>query len=158
MGRRVEILLADPEARAIASLLEDKAPVTCDMVWRQLPYTGEIYSARWGGRHVSTCFPAPHEPLMQENATIFATKGDLIFFHVRPGSEDILRDRELMSPNGVGDLSIFYARISYLMGPSGHVSGNLFATITEGLEAFVTACNHIWRWGPGRVILQRAGG
>ncbi len=154
MGPKIEILLAARAVRAVATLLEDDAPVTCRMILQALPHTGEIYSARWGGRHVSTPFPAPPQPFVQENSTILANRGDVVFFHIKPGNEDILRDRALMSPAGAGDLSIFYVRGSYLMGPTGHVPGNLFATITDGLEAFIAACEHIWRWGPDRITIQ----
>lgn len=154
MARRIELTIEDFKATAVATLLEEAAPATCDFVWGQLPRTVEGYSARWGGRHIATVFPTPPPSVAPENRTIFAAKGDLVLFHIMPGNEDILRDRETMSSAGVGDLSIFYARQSYLLGPAGHVPGTLFATITSGLDAFVAACERIWRLGPRSIRLR----
>ena len=42
--------------------------------------------------------------------------------------------REQCGETGVIDLAIFYGRNNYLLAPDGHMPGNLFATITEGLK------------------------
>ncbi|NTV96840.1 MAG: DUF3830 family protein, partial [Thiobacillus sp.] len=43
------------------------------------------------------------------------------------------------------DLAVFYGRNNLLLGPAGFMPGNLFATITEGLEAYARACAELFR-------------
>ena len=45
------------------------------------------------------------------------------------------------------DLAVFYGRDNYLLGPEGHMPGNVFATITEGLKAFAAASQDAFRNG-----------
>ena len=61
---------------------------------------------------------------------------------------------------GLIDLAIFYGRDNYLLGPDGHMPGNLFATITEGLTELAAACQDLWRNGAGdeRMTFSRLAG
>ena len=45
MPRKVEILLKKRNVRAIATLLEDVAPHTCDVISNALPIDGDVYHA-----------------------------------------------------------------------------------------------------------------
>src|SRR5262249_37183142 len=59
---------------------------------------------------------------------------------------------------GVIDLAIFYGRNNLLLnGDVGWVPGNVYATITEGLDRMAEACGDVWRSGAvgGRLVYQR---
>jgi hypothetical protein len=62
-------------------------------------------------------------------------------------------------PRGLVDLAVFYGRNNLLLGPAGFMPGNLFATITEGLAEYATACNELFREGMAteRFIIRRTG-
>ena len=55
---------------------------------------------------------------------------------------------EAYSENGATDLAIFYGRNNLLInGDAGWVPGNVFATITEGLEDMAAAAQDLWLRG-----------
>ncbi|MDE0464006.1 MAG: DUF3830 family protein, partial [Caldilineaceae bacterium] len=85
--------------------------------------------------------------------------GDFLYLPVPPGSNVPPFLREQCRETGLIDLAIFYGRENYLLGPEGHMPGNLFATITEGLEELAAACQDLWRNGAGdeRMIISRVG-
>ncbi len=148
MPRRIEMVLEQRKVRAIAELLEEEAPRTCDAVWHALPQSGPIHHAKWANNEIYILTPpfAADEP-GRENATVFPIPGDLLYFFVPPGGPVSADLREQCAATGLIDLAIFYGRNNYLLGPEGHMPGNLFATITEGLKEFATACQDVFRAG-----------
>ncbi len=55
---------------------------------------------------------------------------------------------EAYSENGATDLALFYGRNNLLInGDAGWVPGNVFATITEGLEDMAAAAQDLWLRG-----------
>jgi hypothetical protein len=119
MTRRIEILLESRGVRAVAELLDEEAPKTCEAVWQGLPQSGPIWHAKFA------------------NNEIF----------IQPGSPVPAEVREQCNATGLVDLALFYGRNNYLHGPEGHMPGNLFATITDGLKPLAAACQEIWRHG-----------
>ena len=69
------------------------------------------------------------------------------YFFISPGGPVPPDLREQCAATGLIDLAIFYGRNNYLHGPEGHMPGNLFATITEGLKEFAAACQDMFRNG-----------
>jgi hypothetical protein len=148
MARKIEIVLEEAAVRAVAELLDEEAPLTCDAVWNALPLSGPAFHAKWANNEVyilTTPF-ADEEP-GRENATVFPIPGDILYFFVPPGGHVPPEMRAQCRETGIIDLAIFYGRNNYLHGPDGHMPGNLFATITEGLKELAAACQHLWRHG-----------
>jgi hypothetical protein len=150
MGRKIEIVLERKNVRAVAELMEEEAPLTCQAVWDALPLSGPAFHAKWANNEVYILTPpfAQEEP-GRENATVMPIPGDILYFFVAPGGHVPPDMREQCRKSGIIDLAIFYGRNNYLHGPDGHMPGNLFATITEGLKEMAVACQDLWRNGAG---------
>jgi hypothetical protein len=148
MTRKIEVVLEERSVRAVAQLLEEDAPKTCQAVWDSLPLSGPTYHAKWANNEVYILTPpfAATEP-GRENATVFPIPGDILYFFVPPGSHVPPDMRDQCQETGVIDLAIFYGRNNYLLAPDGHMPGNLFATFTEGLPELAAACQDLWRNG-----------
>jgi hypothetical protein len=148
MARKIEIILEKAGVRAVAELLDEDAPLTSEAVWNALPLSGSTYHAKWANNEVYILVPpfAPQEP-GKENATVFPIPGDILYLPVPPGTKVPPDMREQARKTGLIDLAIFYGRDNYLLGPDGHMPGNLFATITEGLKELAAACQNMWRHG-----------
>jgi hypothetical protein len=150
MGRKIEVVLEERGIRAVAELLDDDAPKTCQAVWDALPQSGPTYHAKWANNEVYILVPpfAKEEP-GKENATIFPIPGDICYFYVPPGGHVPPDMREQARKTGIIDLAIFYGRNNHLLSPDGYMPGNLFATFTEGLPELAAACQDLWRYGAG---------
>jgi hypothetical protein len=148
MPRKIEVVLEQRGVRADAELLEEEAPKTCEAVWNALPQAGGVHHAKWANNEIYILTPpfAPDEP-GRENGTVFPIPGDLLYFFIPPGGPVSAEWREQCAATGLIDLAIFYGRNNYLHGPEGHMPGNLFATITEGLKEFAAACQDVFRNG-----------
>lgn len=148
MTRKIEILLEKSGVRAVAELCEEDAPWTVSAVWDALPLSGSIYHAKWANNEVYILVPPfAKEEFGKENATVFPIPGDILYLPVPPGNKVPPDIREQCRQTGLIDLAIFYGRDNYLLGPDGHMPGNLFATITEGLKELAAACQNLWRNG-----------
>ena len=69
-------------------------------------------------------------------------------------------DQGIDQDEGAIDLAIFYGRNNLLInGDIGWVPGNVYATITEGLDAMAEACHDVWRSGSvgERLVYERLG-
>jgi hypothetical protein len=159
MARQIELALKLKSVRAVATLLEDEAPRTCNAVWDALPIDGETYHAKWAGRELYTLTPPFPVSPGGENATITPIPGDVLYFDVSPDSIDLPVALRRQFPRGLVDLAVFYGRNNLLLGPAGFMPGNLFATITEGLADYARACNELFREGmiDERFIIRRVG-
>jgi Protein of unknown function (DUF3830) len=159
MPRQIELSLKLKNVRAIATLLEDEAPRTCNAVWDALPIEGETYHAKWAGRELYTLVPPFPIGPGEENATITPIPGDVVYFDVSPDTIDLPVASRRQHPKGLVDLAVFYGRNNLLLGPAGFMPGNLFATITEGLDAYARACDELFREGMAneRFIIRRIG-
>lgn len=148
MVRRIEIALERRGVRAVAEMLDDEAPKTCQAVWDALPVTAGTYHAKWANNEIFVLVPpfAETEP-GRENATVFPIPGDLCYFFIPPGAAAPAELRAQCDRTGLIDLAVFYGRNNYLLGPEGHMPGNVFATITEGLKAFAAASQDAFRHG-----------
>ena len=150
MARRIEISFKQHDARAVAELIDDAAPLTAEAFWNALPLSGAAFHAKWANNEVYILTPpfAEQDP-GKENATVFPIPGDILYLPVPPGNKVPPDMQEQCRETGLIDLAIFYGRDNYLLGPDGHMPGNLFATVTEGLEELAAACQDLWRNGAG---------
>jgi hypothetical protein len=147
MARKIEIVLEQRGIRAVAEMLDDEAPKTCEAVWNALPQSGPVWHAKFANNEIFILTaPFAPEELGRENGTVFPIPGDLLYFFIPPGSP-VPTDVREQAAAGLVDLALFYGRNNYLHGPEGHMPGNLFATITEGLKEMAAACQEIWRHG-----------
>jgi hypothetical protein len=135
----------------LAELLDKDAPRTCEAVWSALPLAGDAYHAKYARNEVYTMverFATPEPGL--ENPTVTPIPGDVVYFSFDGGMLDrgFKEEKGIAALPGVIDLAIFYGRNNLLLnGDVGWVPGNVYATITEGLDRMAEACNDIWRSG-----------
>ena len=150
MGRRIRITFEKHDVHAVAELIDDAAPLTAEAFWNALPLSGDAYHAKWANNEVYILTPpfAEKDP-EKENATVFPIPGDILYLPVPPGNKVPPDMQAQCRETGLIDLAIFYGRDNYLLGPDGHMPGNLFATITEGLPELAAACQDLWRNGAG---------
>ena len=154
MARKIEIKFEKHSARAVAELVDDGAPLTAEAVWNALPLSGAAFHAKWANNEVYILTPpfAEQEP-GKENATVFPIPGDILYLPVPKGTKVPPDMLDQCRATGLIDLAIFYGRDNYLLGPDGHMPGNLFATVTEGLEELAETCQDLWRNGAGDEIM-----
>ncbi len=144
------------EARGVscrARLLDEEAPLTSEAVWQALPLSGDAFHAKYARNEVYTLLPritaAPH----RENPTVTPIPGDVVYFGFEAweiGNPAYGYDEASAAHNarGATDLAIFYGRNNLLLnGDVGWVPGNVFATITEGLEEMAEAARDLWLRG-----------
>ena len=120
--KRIRIKLGS--AIALAELLEDEAPRTCALIWKQLPMTGKTGHSMESGREVFVEVRKNLRP-EPENRTIYQIPGDVVFY-LKPILLPLIgRERPV--------ISFIYDRDSQIRGPKGPIPVNLFARIVEGL-------------------------
>lgn len=154
MARYITISLDKRGVSCRARLLDEQAPRTCEAVWRALPQSDQAYHAKYARNEVYTLLPpfADPEPGL-ENPTITPIPGDVVYFGFEPwqignpayGYDDASKAH---GTGGATDLAIFYGRNNLLInGDAGWVPGNVFGTITDGLEEIAAACQDVWLRG-----------
>lgn len=154
MSRFITITLQSRGVTARARLLEDAAPRTCAAVWDALPLSGQVFHGKYARNEIYTLLPAfaERDP-GKENTTITPIPGDVCWFGF---SGDELgnpaygyeTEEEHRAQTSIVDLAVFYGRNNLLInGDVGWVPGNVFATITEGLEEMAAACQDVWMGG-----------
>ena len=79
--RYLEISLVKRGVTGTARLLDDRAPLTCEAVWKSLPLSGDVYHAKYARNEIYALFPpfAETEPPL-ENPTVTPIPGDLCYF------------------------------------------------------------------------------
>lgn len=161
MARRIKITLAKRGVSCIAELLEKQAPRTCAAVWAALPQGGDAQHAKYARNEVYTMVPRfAEQEVGMENPTVTPIPGDVVYFSFPGGmlDEEFKKDQGVEHLPGVVDLAIFYGRNNLLLnGDVGWVPGNVYATITEGLEQMAQACHDVWRSGSvgERLVYER---
>lgn len=154
MARFIEIRLEKRDVTCVARLLDDAAPRTCRTVWESLPQGGEAYHAKYARNEIYTLVPAmAEEEPGRENPTITPIPGDVCYFsfeawQLMTGSHGYTPEDESYELGQIVDLALFYERNNLLLNPDyGFVPGNVFATITEGLDAIAEASQDMWKRG-----------
>ncbi len=131
----------DKEARAVATLLTDLAPATTSALWEAIrePITVTAMHAMYAGPEIMVDLPESArtfdpEALPPENQQVIPTPGDLMWYYQRPFQMAGL-------PDEMWEVGVFYAGGARVFGPLGWTPVNIFARITEGLDAFAKAAN-----------------
>ena len=163
MPRYIEVALEKRDVRCVARLLDQEAPRTAEVVWQALPQAGDLYHAKYANHEIYTLVPsfADREP-GPEYQTITPIPGDLVYFHIKPGTW-VPREADEMEPESraVIDLAVFYDRNNLLFSPvEGAFPGNVFGTIVKNLEGMKEAGYRVWREGAigERLIFKRLEG
>ncbi len=151
--RFITVTLEKRGVTAVARMLDAEAPRTAAAVWDALPLGGQVFHGKFARNEIYTLLPAfaPVEP-GPENTTITPIPGDLCYFTFDGVLDNPSYGYDPTSAPAehrlLIDLAVFYGRNNLLVnGDVGWVPGNVFATITEGLEDFAAACNDIWMGG-----------
>jgi hypothetical protein len=163
MAKLIRITLERRGVSCVAELLEKDAPRTCAAVWDALPMGGEAQHAKYARNEVYTMVPRFGPEIGYENTTVTPIPGDVVYFSFAGGMLDrsFKADQGIDHLPGVIDLAIFYGRNNLLInGDVGWVPGNVYATITEGLDAMAEACHDVWRSGSvrERLVYERLDG
>lgn len=151
LTRQIRIVFEDGSGSAIADLLEEDAPDTCEALWRLLPQRLTAVHDIWSGHQVlahldSTTVLAPENVL-----TYIPMPGD-VFYYYRP--PHYVRG----APYGraeSAELGIVYDRDTRPQGPRGPEAVNLFAHISSGMEEFARACEGLIYRGQKTVLIEK---
>ena len=151
MPRFMEIKLEKRNVGCVARLLDEDAPLTCELVWNALPLGGDAWHAKYAMNEVY-CFvpPITGDASGLENPTVAPIPGDVVYFYFPKShlARSLREERGLDHLPGVVDLAVFYGRHNFLFNlATGFVPGNVYATIVENLGAFAAACHDVWRSG-----------
>ena len=137
---------------ALAEMLDDIVPKTCDAIWSLLPLRLPGIHDIWSGHqvlvHLDNAVVLPPENVL----TYIPMPGD-IFYYYRP--PHYFRG----SPYGrteSAELGIVYDRDTRPQGPRGPEAVNLFANISSGLEGLAAACEDMIYRGRKTVLIERA--
>jgi hypothetical protein len=142
MPKTLTFHIVELEATAVADLLEDRAPRTCELIWDRLPLEGRLVHGMYSGPELFIIlegFPG----VGPENQVSRPLPGDVGYFHQDSGLY-------ASSPHEVGELVYVYDRGAAIKGAEGHDSWvNLFATLRpESAGAFLAASKRARREGP----------
>lgn len=142
MPRTLTFRIVELEATAVADLLEDRAPKTCELIWQRLPIEGRLIHGMYSGPELFIIldgFPG----VGPENQVSRPLPGDVGYFHQDAGLY-------ATSPGEVAELVYVYDRGVAIKGAEGHDSWvNLFARLQpDGADAFLAASKRARCEGP----------
>jgi hypothetical protein len=143
----------------IARLLDEHAPRTCDAVWDALPLGNEVWHAKYASNEIYCMVPPLGSEPGLENPTLTPIPGDVCYFSFPTGQfqHSFKVQRGIDHLDSVVDLAVFYGRNNFLWDPAvGPVPGNVYATITDGLDEFAAACHDVYRNGSAGETLSYA--
>jgi len=107
----------------VARLEAERAPATCSVFTRLLPFSNRVIHSRWSGEAVWIPLGDMDTGLKFENHTSFGSRGDFLFY-----------------PGGFSETEILFVYgSSRFASKMGQLAGNHFLTVEEGrenLEAF----------------------
>ena len=102
----------------IARMEIDKAPATCEMFAKLLPYANRVIHSRWSGEAVWIPLGDLKTGLEFENHTSHGSRGDFLFY-----------------PGGYSETEILFVYgSSRFASKLGQLAGNHFLTVEEGRE------------------------
>jgi hypothetical protein len=139
MPRQIRLTFVDEGVSAVADLLEEEAPRTCEAVWQALPAAGPAHHATYSGSEGVFILPEllKVEP---ENATTAVTPGDVAYTWFAAGQcYGVEQD--------FSELCWFYDRDSVPSMPEGPVPVSRFARLREGSEDFYRVSRRMRREG-----------
>lgn len=147
MANRIKLSFPTQGIEVVATLLEEQAPATCEMIWSLLekPLEGKVYHGHETGPEVFFFVPpAPDVP--NESSTVFPIPGDLLFYHY---------EGQLPRGEKVYDVGVYYGRGGKGLLNVGWTPGNLFATVTENLAGLQQVGRMVSNSGPQSIVVTR---
>lgn len=166
MAREIEVVLPGRGVLCRATLADADAPRTCAAVWHALPQGGDVFHAKYARNELYTFVPPfAASPVGLENPTVTPIPGDLVYFEFSAGMLPATTygyddDQGAGGGDAVIDLAVFYGRNNLLLnGDVGWVPGNVFGTVTDGLDDLAAAGNDLWRNGAAgeQLVFRRVG-
>ena len=150
MSKQFEIVFEKSGAIVAATLLEDKAPITCENFWEGIknPVKEKISHGSETGPEMWCFVPPPKEELPYENSTVFPEHGDILYYHyIQPPTRTGVK---------VFDIGIYWDRGQSKL-KQGWIPGNLFARIegAEQIKILRVEAGRLLMEGSGNVILRR---
>jgi hypothetical protein len=147
MPRYIEFCAEDAKVTAVAELLDDKAPKTCELVWNMLPISGYFHHAIYSGPELAMVLPDyfEYEP---EHATSTFLPWEIGFVSLR--SQDYIDVDQDFS-----EILFIYDRGGRPSMVDGPVKANLFARFVSGQDALYALCYRMRREGQKRFTIRQ---
>ena len=155
MTKRIQLTFLESGTTAIAELYEDDAPQTTAAMWQMLerPYEARTLHGIFEGRKITLEPPGANRtfdpsavPL--ENTTAYPVTGDLLWKYYAPRAVRGM-------PEGLWDVMLIYGPEAIIKNPLGIIACNLWARITDNLEAFAAECGQVRISGAKTIRLSR---
>ena len=144
MNKRIGLELVESGVAAVAELLEDRAPRTCDAIWRALekPIETTALHGIWTGRTLEMNIPEGNrhfdpDSIPLENATTTPIRGDILWEYIPKG-----RIRSLF--DGTWSIVLAYGPEALMRTPLGPQPANVWAEIRDDAEGFFQECATMW--------------
>ena len=152
-GKQFEIEFVKDRTVIVVDLLEDKAPLSCEALWKGLakPHRDTIHHGGETGPELWCFVPEPEEDLPYENSTVFPEHGDILFYHyIQPPTRDGVM---------VYDIGIYYDRGCSKL-KQGWIPGNLFARVADRNDVgkLRKIAGRLLQEGAEEVVLRRRDG
>jgi Protein of unknown function (DUF3830) len=149
MARTLVFTIVEADVTAVAELLDERAPRTCELVWARLPLESRLVHGMYSGPELFIMLRGC-PGVGAENQVSRPLPGDVGYFHQEPGLY-------ATSPNEVAELVYVYDRgvaIKAAEGQDGFV--NLFAQLRlDSAGEFLAASKRV-RWdGPFTLRVER---
>lgn len=150
---RIKIKFPEEGVEAVADLNKEDAPVTCQVIRKALPIEGDAIHDIWSGQIVFT-FLEPTRVIPLEGITRSgAVLPSDVFYWYAP--ENYLHGRPY-GRSGYSEIGIAYGRDSMPTSTRGPKRVNVFANITEGLDALAEICNRMIYEGKKKLVIEGA--
>ena len=150
MPRFIEFVAEDERIVGRAELWDERAPLTCQLVWDLLPVSAHFHHAIYSGPEVAMVLPE-YRDLGQENATTCVLPWEIGFASLR--ASDYFEVDEDFS-----EICFFYDRGSVPSMAEGPVRVNLFAHFVSGQDGLRQLCYRMRKEGQKRFTVRRVEG
>lgn len=149
--RKIRIAFPNTDVAAVADLLEDDCPDTCEALWNLLPLRVTALHDIWSG-HLVRAHLDSEVILRPENVlTYLPMPGDVFYYYRPPHYVQGAPYGRIES----AEIGLVYARDTRPQGPRGPEAVNLVATISSGLDEFAEACEEMIRAGQKELVIER---
>ena len=143
---RLRFTFSAEAVSAVATLLWEDAPQTCQAVTNGLPFEGRAKHGIFSGAEVFLVIP-PTVQVEPENASSRVLPGDLAYYSF-PGG--VIHGW----PDPVSEILWFYDRYARPSMPDGPVAVNLFGRFEDGWEDFAEVCRAMQTEGGKPLLVE----
>jgi hypothetical protein len=153
MPRRIRMTFVETGEAAVAELLDEDAPGTCELIWSRLPVEHDLIHGMYSGLEVFTLIDDP-VPAPAENMVQLPLPGELLYFYDEGRGA-------IGARQPAGEICLAYGRGVVFRAQEGvPTHASLFARIPGDWKhdwtGFAEACRKV-RWeGPRRLRIERA--